>query len=221
LRNRAREESATGARALHRNSYTYVTDLPSLTRSWRLRRSRPGSKPTCGHRRRGSDELYKETDAVARIRKGCWDTWCFRSKASSMAMSAARRETLRRVLLGSPRVRQGKSALVVRRQFCSCHGPEKTCPSTRLLVAAFDKMSKETGARLAPVGPAMGKSAQERPAINSASGRRLASSLAGSYLAACVSRISLAGVLRAWRPGMSPAAACSCNECWRTSQEGR
>jgi hypothetical protein len=209
------------------NSYTYVNDLPALIR--RLAASggnRPGIETdmvAVG----GADlqRLYKETDAVARIRKGCWDYVVLQEQSQLDGyVTDPQKNSPEAFYWGvhafdkEIRARGAHTVLFLT-------WPRKDVVFRNdLLLAAFSKIAKETGAKVAPVGPAWEKAVQERPTMTLHAADGSHPNPYGSYLAACVFFAVLSGRSpEGLATGNLPPAdgAFLQRIAWRTVQEVR
>jgi hypothetical protein len=209
------------------NSYTYVNDLPALVRNLA---SSGGNRPAIETDMvavGGADlvRLYKETDAVARIRKGCWDYVVLQEQSQLDGYVSAPQGNSPDAFYWGVRAFDKEIRARGAHTILYLTWPRKDVVfHYDLLVAAFSKMAKETGAKIAPVGPAWERAIQERPAMNLHAADGSHPNPYGSYLAACVFFAALTGRSpEGLAAGNIPAAdgAFLQRIAWRTVQEVR
>ena len=169
------------------NSYTYVNDLPRLTRDLAASAGKHLATDMVAVGGATLATLFSNTDAVSKIRQGCWDDVVLQEqsvidgyiiypdKSSPDAFYQAVRAFDKEI-----RASGARTVLFItwqRRDF-AVHQD--------LLYAAYLKMAREIGARVAPVGQAWDLVFKERPGLVLYAADKSHPALAGSYLAACV-----------------------------------
>ncbi len=204
------------------NSYTYVNDLPLLTRDLA---TAAGKRTEVNMAALGGADLVKlfqNAEVIAKIREGCWDDVVLQDQSElggyindPQKYNAESFYWAVRAFHNEIRAAGAKTILFVTWE-------RRDHPVRQdLLYAAYRKMADETGARVAPVGQAWDRAFQERPKVRLHLEDQSHPSLAGSYLAACVFYAVLYGKSPAGLPPEGlPAelAAFLQNIAWSTVQ---
>jgi hypothetical protein len=169
------------------NSYTYVNDLPRLTRDLAASAGKRVETDMVAEGGATLGMLFRKGAAVAKIRQGCWDDVVLQeqsvidgyiidpNRSTPDAFYQAVRAFDKEV-----RAQGAKTVLFItwKRFDLPVHQD--------LLYAAYLKMARETGAQVAPVGQAWDTVLKERGGMVLHAPDKSHPSLAGSYLSACV-----------------------------------
>lgn len=209
------------------NSYTYVNDLPALVHKLAASGGNRPAVETDMVAVGGADllRLHKDTDAVARIRKGCWDFVVLQEQSQMDGYLSSPQSVSPEAFYSGVRAFHKEIHAVGARTLLFVSWPRKDVIfHNDLLLAAFRKMAAETGATMVPVGPAWERVFQERPAmaLHAADGSH--PNPYGSYLAACVFFAVLTGRSPEGLAGGNVPAGDSAflqRIAWKTAQEFR
>jgi hypothetical protein len=169
------------------NSYTYVNDLPRLTRDLAASAGKRLETDMVAVGGATLGMLFGKSDAVSKIRQGCWDDVVLQEQSviDGYILAPTRSSAdafYQAVRAFNKEIRDNGARTVL---FITWERRDLPVHQD-LLYAAYLKMARETGARIAPVGQAWDLVLKERPALALHAADKSHPTIAGSYLAACV-----------------------------------